>query len=414
MTKPGRSSAGRPAHVADVVIVGGGIVGCSAAAFLAEAGLGVVLVEGTGLASGASGANSGVIQHPAETVLAPLYEETIDLYRRLSDEDAGFRLPAEPAGLLLVASGGSPDDRLGRVQRLAAAIDREFPEQRPEVLDEAVLRAAEPGLAPELAACRVQIGYPVPPAASTYAYATVAERRGAVIRTGRRASLVLDGDRVVGVRVGGRHVGAGHVLVAAGPWTPELLDPTGAWRPIRRLWGVLVDVELASPPGHVIEEAGIESDLNGPDAVSVAHDHSGDAHDASGRPVARTFSLRTAAGVSAVGSTFLPHEPDPAAWVEPLLARGARFVPGITGAPIQGVRSCARPRSLDGRPLVGPVPGLEGVVVCAGHGPWGLSIGPATARMAADLILGRPAAMAPELRADRYGSPRSAPVHAPS
>jgi glycine/D-amino acid oxidase-like deaminating enzyme len=258
------------------------------------------------------------------------------------------------------------------------------------------------------------MGYPVPPAASTYAYATLAERRGAVIRTGRRASLLVEGDRAVGVRVDGARLRAGAVLVAAGPWTPEVLDATGAWRPIRRLWGVLVDVELAAPPGHVIEEAGIEADLNGPDVVSVAHDHSGSAHDEHGRPVARTFSLRTARGVSAVGSTFLPHEPDPTSWVEPLLTRGARFVPGIAGAPIQGVRSCARPRTLDGRPLVGPVPGLEGLFVCAGHGPWGISIGPATARMVADVVLGRPPAIPRELDADRYGSPRAADVaHVP-
>jgi glycine/D-amino acid oxidase-like deaminating enzyme len=402
----------RTTAASDVVVIGGGIVGCSAAAFLAQAGLRVTVVEASGLASGASGANSGVIQHPAEAVLTPLYEETLALYRELSDEDAGFHLPPAPAGLLLIASGGSPEDRLQRVRRLAAAIDRDFPEQRPEVLDEAALRSAEPGLAPGLAACRVQMGYPVPPPASTYAYATLAERRGAIIRTGRRASLMLQGDRAVGVRVDGARLRAGTVLVAAGPWTPEILDPTGAWRPIRRLWGVLVDVELASPPGHVIEEAGIEADLNGPDVVSVAHDHSGSGHDEAGRPVARTFSLRTAAGVSTVGSTFLPHEPDPAAWVEPLLRRGAGFVPRIAGAPIQGARSCARPRSLDGRPLVGPVPGLDGVLVCAGHGPWGISIGPATARMAADLVLGRSPAIPPELDAGRYGSPRTGAVTA--
>ena len=56
----------------DVVVIGGGIVGTAAAAFLADAGATVTLVEREGLASGASGANSGIVQHPFDPVLAAL------------------------------------------------------------------------------------------------------------------------------------------------------------------------------------------------------------------------------------------------------------------------------------------------------------------------------------------------------
>jgi len=55
------------------------------------------------------------------------------------------------------------------------------------------------------------------------------------------------------------------------------------------------------------------------------------------------FSFVPLDGVAAVGSTFLEHEPDPAAWVEPILAHAARFVPAVTDAPIRGTRSCPRP-----------------------------------------------------------------------
>ena len=88
----------------DVVVIGGGIVGTAAAAFLAAAGASVTLVEGEGLASGASGANSGVVQHPFDPVLAGLYRETVALYRELSAADLGFRLPDEPAGLLYLSA----------------------------------------------------------------------------------------------------------------------------------------------------------------------------------------------------------------------------------------------------------------------------------------------------------------------
>jgi glycine/D-amino acid oxidase-like deaminating enzyme len=51
------------------------------------------------------------------------------------------------------------------------------------------------------------------------------------------------------------------------------------------------------------------------------------------------------------------------------------------------VRACARPQSFDGRPLLGPVPGIERLYVAAGHGPWGISTAPASARLVADAML---------------------------
>ena len=60
------------------------------------------------------------------------------------------------------------------------------------------------------------------------------------------------------------------------------------------------------------------------------------------------------------------------------------------------------PVSLDGRPLVGPAEGVDGLWVAAGHGPWGISTGPATARLAADALLGREEVPA-VLRASRFG-----------
>jgi glycine/D-amino acid oxidase-like deaminating enzyme len=99
---------------------------------------------------------------------------------------------------------------------------------------------------------------------------------------------------------------------------------------------------------------------------------------------------------------------DPAAWMERILLRASRFVPGVAEAPIRGVRACARPLSADGRPLVGAVPGKRNLFVCAGHGPWGISTGPASARLVADLLLGREPAIPPELDPARFGIPGAA------
>ncbi len=371
----------------DVIVVGGGIVGAAAAAFLADGGARVTIVERAGLASGASGANSGVVQHPFDPILAALYRETVDLYRDLSALDLGFRLGDEPVGLLYASND---EDAVRGVDRSLAEA---FPELPRDVVSGTNLERLEPALAPGLWACRVGIGYPVQPGASTYAYATLAERRGVTIRQGRAAALDIRGDMVAGVIVDGRPVAADAVLVAAGPWSSALIDPTGAWRPIRERWGVVIELELPAGPTHVLEEAEIGAAIG-----TQAHEADPDLAD---------FSLVPLAGVASVGSTFLAREPDAAAWVEPILRRASTFVPGVADAPIRGTRACARPQSADGRPLIGRVAGRRGLVVCAGHGSWGISTGPASARLAADLILGREPLIPAELEPARFGAPPS-------
>jgi glycine/D-amino acid oxidase-like deaminating enzyme len=146
-----------------------------------------------------------------------------------------------------------------------------------------------------------------------------------------------------------------------------------------------VTIDLEAPPRHVLEEAEIEIEPG-------LDEGSGGV----------AFSLVTADGSSSLGSTFLDEEPDAAALVPTLVERGRRFVPGLGHARIGAHRTCARPLSRDGRPLVGEVPWTEGLWIAAGHGPWGISTGPATGRLVADLIAGRVAAPPPALDPARF------------
>jgi glycine/D-amino acid oxidase-like deaminating enzyme len=189
---------------------------------------------------------------------------------------------------------------------------------------------------------------------------------------------------------------AGAVLLAAGPAAADLADPSERWRPIVRTWGVTVAVRLEAPPRHVLEESGVV-EINRPEGIdddpaepsdAAASTRTGGAASEPHGHFPSSFSLVTARGVSVVGSTFLPLEPDVGAVGPLLLHRADRFVPGLHGAGIEDLRACARPQSLDGRPLVGRVPDHENLYICAGHGPWGISTGPETARLVAELILG--------------------------
>src|SRR5262249_13383952 len=155
-----------------------GICGVACAAFLAEGGARVTLVEREALAAGASGRNSGVIQHPFDPALVPLYVESLAHHRTLAElvPDAGFRLPDEPAGLLLVSQHEAVVR--GRAAQLRAAV----PGLQTEVVGGPELVALEPAMAPDVWALRVPIGFPVVPSAPTYAWAARADRAGVAIR----------------------------------------------------------------------------------------------------------------------------------------------------------------------------------------------------------------------------------------
>jgi glycine/D-amino acid oxidase-like deaminating enzyme len=280
------------------------------------------------------------------------------------------------------------------------------PELSPVLLAGPALRVAEPALALDLVACRLSTGYPVPPAAGTRAYATRARRAGATIRIGRRAELWVDRGRARGIVIGGERIAAGRVLVAAGPDSPRVVAGRSGWRPIVPVWGVNVDIALPSPPRYVLEEAGVESVARTPIAVGrLRESGAGSFGSRSDRDVPSIFSLVTVRGGSTLGSTFLPSRPDPARLAPELQRRGARFVPSLAKAPIRSARACARPQSADGRPLLGAVPGIEQLFIAAGHGPWGISLGPASAEVVVEMMLGRRTSVAPETDVARFGVP---------
>ena len=372
----------------DLAVIGAGIVGVSVAEELALAGASVTVYEATAIAAAASGRNSGVVQYPLDPVLEELHLRTLDRYRRLADEEPEtFRMAATPGGLLLV---GRDVARLGAMTDELAVT---HPHLRVELVPPGEVTRREPAIAEDIAACRLDVGYPVAPASATRAIAARAERAGARFVIGDAVRPRLEDGRATGVAVGDRFEPAGAVVVAAGPWSPEVIDPSGSWRPIGRLWGVVVQVDLPAAPGHVLEEAGVDIEP-GTAPLEV------------GRAVASPdFSLVTAGGISSLGSTFLAEEPDRDALVPRLVAHGSMFVPAIAGARLGPSRACARPLSFDGRPLIGRVPGFDGLWIAAGHGPWGISTGPASGRLLADLVLGRVASPPPALDPARFGAP---------
>ncbi|WP_445148708.1 NAD(P)/FAD-dependent oxidoreductase [Baekduia sp. Peel2402] len=341
--------------MSDVVVIGGGIVGVSAALFLAEAGASVTLLEAEAVAAAASGRNAGSIQHPMDAVRSELYEESVAIHRRFGV------IGDEAAGLLVVG----PD------ADAAVAGAAAFPGLRAEPLDAAALRAVEPEMAEGLDGVLVHgTGYPAHPAAATHRLAEEARALGATIVEGVRAVPEVVGGRAVGARAddGTLHA-ADRVLVAAGPWSSALADPTGEWSPVSALWGVTMQVAL--PPGHGVRHRIEEWDE--PFDAGVQ------------------FEATPLDDVTVLGASRTIETPDETTYAAAILSRAARFLPILASARTVKAATCARPVTPDGLPLLGPVPGVEDLHVAAGHGPYGISLGPASGRIAADVLLDRSA-----------------------
>ena len=217
-------------------------------------------------------------------------------------------------------------------------------ELEPERLDDA--STVEPILEPGIAAIRIRTGWPIGPRTATEAWAERAREAGA------RFSAP-DGEADV-------------TLIATGAWTEAV--------PVTPMWGVTATIGLDRGPEHVLEEAGVE--------------------DISAGGALRIFSLVE----NVLGSTVSREEPDIDATVPHVQERARRFIGATT---VLEARACPRPQSIDGRPIVGRLD--HRTFVCTGHGPWGISTGPATARHVARQILdGIPPP--PELHPARFAS----------
>lgn len=324
---------------ADVIVVGAGVVGCALAWFLARADVRVTVVEADVIGAGASGRNSGLVEHPYDDAQVELYRETIALLGDL----LGQRFPAEPVGALLLVDDEAQASAV-------AAVHEGFVDLEPQILCPAQLQALEPGVGTGLWACRVQTGRPVAPAMAVRAFADRARAAGA--RFVEHRPVRLD------------ELDASTVVVTAGAASGALLGDDA----IRPLWGATVGVALDPTPRHALIDGRISDIQLGASA-----------------PGAPVFSLIGPPDGAVLGSTFLDDEPDPTAWAQPLLANGSRFWPALATAQVTFTRACARPRAADGRPYLGRL--RDDLWVAAGHGGRGISTGAASARLVADAIL---------------------------
>jgi glycine oxidase len=362
-----------PGGGADVVVVGGGVIGCSVAYFLARAGASVTLLERAQLASGASGVAAGMLAPQVEAPFAdPFFElallgraEHAGLAERLLDE-VGLDVEYRATGILRVARTEGERTDLQRQQRWQSArgLNAEWVESDDLGRREPLLG----GVAGRLLAGALwlpdeaQVRSP----RLVQALATAAMAHGARLLEGAWAtSLETVGQRATGVVTPTGVVRGDTIVLSAGVWSPELARTAGLEVPVTPVKGQVLSLRaLGKSPRQVIwsGECYLVPRPDG-EIVLGATEEEGN-YDA--RP--------TLAGLNRLTEAAL------------------EVVPAAGGFVVEGAWAGLRPAAPDRHPIVGRAPGIDGLMLATAHYRNGVLLGPLTGRRVADQIVsGTPA-----------------------
>jgi sarcosine oxidase subunit beta len=355
---------------ADVIIIGAGVIGAAAAFQLGLLGAGDVLVVDRATAgSGMSCRSSALVRmhytFPPEVELAVRSDAMFAAWPELTGRPSCIRR----TGFARIVTPGEEN-----ALRANLAMQRALG-ARAEAIDATALKELAPGFRVDDISCagwEPDGGYGDGAVVAGDLLAAARERGvryrpNTVVR-----SLLSAGNRVTGISTDDGPEHAGMVILAAGVWSPALAQTAGVRLPIENeLHRVAV---LAHPPWEGAPFACIDS-------------------------VTQTYFRPEAGGVrTLVGSFVGPRGADPdrvpeTASAEDLVSQvqaASHRVPALTEAGIARGVTGVYDMTPDARPLLGPLPGLDGLIVAAGFSGMGFKISPAVGESLAGLIVGPP------------------------
>ena len=359
--------------VADVIVVGGGVIGVSIALELAAQKLGVVVLDRQQLGREASWAAAGMLSpgpdSPDALPLVPLAKESMRLYPEFiaSVEELSGRTTAfARKGVIEVFTaphGESERDKMiAEHLSLGLAIEPVAPD---------VARKAEPALGPAVrAAAWLPQEATLDPRMLMDALLAAAGVRGVEIQADSPVDgVVLDGNHCTGIVTRGTNISAKCVVVAAGCFSGAI-DWLGRYAPARPIRGQLLALESKNVP--------LGRTLRSNKAYLVP------------RPNGRII-----AGSTLEDAGFEKYVTP--AGVRKILDGVLELAPAFANAQLVDAWAGLRPGTPDHLPVLGPTD-IRGLYIATGHYRNGILLAPATAKLLSMWILGRK----PELDTERF------------
>ena len=364
---------------AEVVVVGGGVIGTAITYYLAKYGVDVCLVERNDIAAGTSGAAaSGVaLQTKPPGPKQNLARESVTLFRGLEDElEADVEFTNE--GGMLVAETEEQFDLIKSKAAKAAKAGLAI-----EVLTSVETLARQPHLTPQIVgATFCADDSTVNPYLLAFAYTRAALRLGASAATATEViGLQTQADQITAVVTKAGQILTETVVNAAGPWAPELAQLAGVRLPVKPRKGELL-VTAPGPPllhGTVISAGYL---------LSKEVPQGGD----EGAMTVGLWAGQTRRGNLLIGSTreFAGYDRGSTyPGMQALLQQTVRLIPAAARRHVLRSYAGLRPSTPDGLPILGPAPELPGFIFANGHEGDGIALSPITGKRIADLLTGR-------------------------
>jgi len=401
---------------ANVVIIGGGIIGCAIAYFLSRQIKNVVLLERKGISAEASGANYGMIwvqtRQPGYDITVA--KRSLELYPRLISEVFDIDIEYEEKGGMTVFL-------IELERKVAEAVLRLKKEQGIpiQLLDKNETKELEPALSEEITGSfYCPIDTQLNPMLTTIAFARAAQREGAMIYTETEVhSIKVNNQAVSSVVTNRGEIKTEVVINAAGSWSSQIGKMVGLKIPVypnrlqslvteqtpRLLNRVIMGTQI---PKHATFEEAMKGfsytrDISEGQLSTEAPLCKGTLSDNS-----MMFLKPTISGNTVCGTVFEFAGYDRSTSYEGLsliASMAVRAVPALKG--VQAIRSWSNfdPYTIDGMPIEGETE-IKGFILALGHGT-AMSQGPALGETLTEFIVdGKPMPFAKQTSITRFSS----------
>jgi sarcosine oxidase subunit beta len=364
----------------DVIVVGGGLIGTSIAYYLKKSGAAVILVDAKDIASGTSGSCDRAImlqsKKPGPTL--DLAIESAALYRELEEElesDLEYR---KCGGMIIIET----EEELEAMKHMVSHQQKAGMDVKLISGEEA--RERQPGLSENvLGSTWWEHDAEVNPLRVSFAMAAGARRLGAKLKLGSPVQdIITENNRVIGVETEKEKLFADAVVVAAGVWTPSLFKSLGVEVPIIPRQGqILVSERLPS-----FLQTGILSASYIANKLKQSED----------RETADPYGVGLAIGQTHSGSLliggsrrFVGYNTDTNPEIAQKIGETAvKAFPQLAKARIIRAFAGLRPYTPDAKPILGPLDGIDGLYIAAGHEGDGVALAPITGKVMAGMVCG--------------------------
>lgn len=374
---------------AEVIVIGGGIAGASAAFHLASCGREVTLLERGEIASEASGVNAGGIGalgwgHVPD-LESYLTMGSLQIFRSIQ-LDLGYDIEFRASGGLQAVQ--TQDQYAYARDRVLSLKSRGYTLDLLSV-DEA--RSIEPELNPDVwGAMHFPLRGQADPVKATRAFADAAAQRGASILTGKEVSgISRTAGGVYRIACDGESYEATSLIIAAGAWCGPVGEMLGVRIPIvpvrGQMWAtqplpprVFYSLSSAESYGHWSANPG--NDAEHPPELT---------HIRSRRVTRHLYGRQNRDGEIIFGGdrevVGYDYAVD-AGGVEVNFGHASEILPMLSGMTINRTWSGMMPFSLDGRPIIGKIPQMDDLYVVSGLASSGFGRGPMAGKLIADYV----------------------------